>query len=296
MKLKFFPFLLALGIAGSLVLGFSSCGDDEDELPPIDGYNSSDDVAKSNLISKWSFDGTLNETKSGKAPSSAVGNSFGTGIKGQAVTLNNGYLKYPVSISGTIMPSWTISTWVNFANTGNSFTQILGLSETASPDIWGNLNISCETGWFPSSSDTLVPKVLMRPFINNGYSGQDNRPDPKGNPPVGVFKAANTWAHIVARWDQTSSKLQIFGNGTIISNPAWEVRKVDNVEIGATTFKNTDVVLFGSLCSSETGTFTDPLPSWSSLFKGSIDETRIYGKALTDAEIGALYKLEKAGR
>lgn len=296
MKSKIFNFIMAAGIAGSLVLGVTSCGDEEEKLPPIDGYNTSDEVAATNLVSKWSFDGALTEFKSGKAPSATVGNSFGTGIKGQALVLNNGYLKYPISISGTALPSWTISTWVNFANTGNSFTQILGLSESTSPDIWGNINLNCETGWFPATSDTLVPKVLMRPFINNNYIGQDNRPDPKGNPPVGVFKQGSKWAHIVAKWDQSTSKLQIYGNGVLISNPSWEDRKFNDVGIGATTFKNTDVILFGSLCSSETGTFKDPLPSWSKLFKGSIDETRIFNKALTVAEIGALYKLESAGR
>lgn len=296
MNSKIFSFALVCLLGAGVLFTVSSCGDDDDDLPAIDGYNSSDEVASSSLVAKWSFDGNLTETKSSKNASAAVGNSFSTGIKGQAVTLNNGYLKYPVSFAGSAFPSWTISTWVNMSNTGNSFTQILGLSETTSPDIWGNINLNCETGWFPATSDTLVPKILMRPFINNDYRGQDNRPDPKATPPVGVFKQGGKWAHIVARWDQSSSKLQVFGNGVLISNPAWEDRKFNDVAIGATTFKNTDVVLFGSLCSSETGTYKDPLPSWSKLFNGSIDETRIFKKALTDSEIGSLYKLESAGR
>jgi hypothetical protein len=296
MKSKFLYFCMVAVLAAGFTVGISSCGDDEEKLPPIGGYNNADEVGASNLVAKWSFDGNLTEAKSSKNPTSTVGNTFGTGIKGQAVTLNNGYLKYAISLAGNSLPSWTISTWVNMANTGDSFTQILGLSETNSPDIWGNINLNCETGWFPTTSDTLTPKVLMRPYISNDYRGQDNRPDPKGTPPVGVFKQAGKWAHIAARWDQSSNKLQIFGNGVLISNPAWEVRSFNQAPIGATTFKNTDIVLFGSLCSSETGTYRDPLPSWSKLYKGSIDETRIYSKALSDADITSLYQLELVGR
>ena len=46
----------------------SSCSKDDDAdpvLPPIGGYSSSDSVAASNLIAKWSFENNLTESKSG---------------------------------------------------------------------------------------------------------------------------------------------------------------------------------------------------------------------------------------
>ncbi len=289
--IKFFLYFLVMSMTLTLV---TSCGDDE-ELPPIGGYNNADEVGSASLLAYFPFNGNLTETKSGKAPSKNVGNSFATGIKGQALNLANGYLSYPITIGNDKLQSFTISAWVNLSNNGK-FTQILTLSETTSPDIWGNINLCAETGWFPATSDTLVPKILMRPYIGTEYTGQDNRPDPKGNPPVGVFKKGGKWGHIVAKYDGSTSKLTIFGDGVKISNPAWEERKFKDALIGNATFKATNVLLFGSMCSSENGTFTAPLPDWSKLFTGQMDEVRIFNKALSDADINSLYELEKAGR
>ena len=65
-----------LVISGTLALAmlFSvSCSDDEDPpLPPIGGYNNSDEVASANSVAKWSFDGTNNEVKSSTAPTTTV--------------------------------------------------------------------------------------------------------------------------------------------------------------------------------------------------------------------------------
>ncbi len=42
MKSKFFSFLMAAGMTVGMTIGFSSCSDDEEKLPPIDGFNNSD--------------------------------------------------------------------------------------------------------------------------------------------------------------------------------------------------------------------------------------------------------------
>ena len=62
-------------------------------LPPIDGYNSADEVASTNLVAYWPMDGNGNEKKSGSAASSSNA-TFVTGAKGQAVKFDKGYLSY----------------------------------------------------------------------------------------------------------------------------------------------------------------------------------------------------------
>ena len=73
-----------VGAIAISALTISSCKSSSDDpgLPPIGGYNSSDDVAAANNVAKWSFDGNLTESKSGTA---GVGTNvnFGTGKKGQ---------------------------------------------------------------------------------------------------------------------------------------------------------------------------------------------------------------------
>jgi hypothetical protein len=51
--------------------------------------------------------------------------------------------------------------------------------------------------------------------------------------------------------------------------------------------------VIGALETVANGTNTD---AWNAALKGQVDELRVYDKALTPAEIGALYELELAGR
>ncbi len=67
MKSKFFSFLLVAGIAGGLIFSVTSCKEDE-ALPPIGGFNSADEVAASNLVAHWAFEGDGKEHKSGAVP------------------------------------------------------------------------------------------------------------------------------------------------------------------------------------------------------------------------------------
>ena len=84
-----------LVIASSFFIAFSSCKKNHDvTLPPIGGYNSSDEVAATNLVAYWNFDGNQNEIKSGTAATSSDRVTYTSGVKGQAVKLDSGYLFY----------------------------------------------------------------------------------------------------------------------------------------------------------------------------------------------------------
>ena len=67
-----------LGSAAMIALVFvASCSDDE-SLPPIDGYNNSNEVASSNLLAHWTFDNTNEEDISGLSPLTGDAGTFGT--------------------------------------------------------------------------------------------------------------------------------------------------------------------------------------------------------------------------
>src|SRR4051812_35914060 len=91
---KTINYLLASASMVALLI-FAGCSKKNDALPAIDGFNNANEVASSNLVAHWTFDGTLNEDKSKSAPTKTVGNSFVTGQKGQALNLTQGYLVYP---------------------------------------------------------------------------------------------------------------------------------------------------------------------------------------------------------
>jgi len=203
------------GIAAVSMLVLVSCGDD-DELPKIDGYNNSDEVASANLKAHWTFDGTNAEKISGLAPLAGAAGTFGTvgfeeGRIGQALKLTAGALRYPnipAVNTADALANYTVSMWVKVKNNGGTaaagYTQLFGLfpdgltPATAGDFMWGNINMAVETGWFPATNPQPDTLVLKGQFViknaDGSINGQDNRPDPRGNPPVGVFKQTGEWA------------------------------------------------------------------------------------------------------
>lgn len=293
-------------VIAALVTGatlVSSCKkDDTATLPAIGGYNSSNDIATSNLLANWTFDGTQNERISSTAPTKTYGtvnyvSSIAAG-SGQALNLTAGALVYPPIASlntAGALGSYTMSMWVNVKNNQKTFTSFFGLFPTTKKDAFGNLSAGAETGWFAPSAtaDTLVLKANYSSLLADGnYNGQDNRPDPRGKPPVGVFKGAGVWSHFVIRFDPNTHLLEVFGNGTSIG--AYSNRGVNTVALNMMTPCQ---AVIGSLAGSEIGfTSAGPLPSYTTLGTFAIDNIRLYNKPLTDADITALYQLELAGR
>lgn len=285
---------------------FTSCkkSDDTVTLPPIGGYSSSNDIAPTNLLAHWTFEGTQNELISNTAPTKAYGStsyvtSLTTGA-GQALNLTAGAVVYPPIAklnTADALGSYTLSMWVNVKNNKQFFTSFFGLFPSAigNGEGFGNLSAGAETSWFAASAtpDTLVLKANYKSTLADGsFNGQDNRPDPRGTPPVGVFKGAGVWSHFVIRFDPSTHKLQVFANGQSIG--AYDDRGVNTV---ALNMRIPAQAIIGSLASSDLGfTQAGPLPSYTTLGTFAIDNIRVYNKPLADGDITSLYQLESAGR
>ncbi|MFN3299151.1 MAG: hypothetical protein ACK41Z_03060, partial [Sediminibacterium sp.] len=71
-----------------------------DYVGKIDGFNSSDEVFPESLVAYWPFDNSKNEVKSNTAPGTSLNDSYiATGVKGQALRLNAGFLYYPTQFN-----------------------------------------------------------------------------------------------------------------------------------------------------------------------------------------------------
>lgn len=298
-KLSGFALVMALSI------GFfaTSCSDDDPApapLPPIGGYDSADQVGAADLIAYWPLNGSGTESKSSTAPSSTKGLTWVAGAKGQAAQLADGYLAYPtIAALSATLPSFSISTWVNVKNNNDAVgggypSTFFTLSR---PNEWaGNVNFMAETGWQPSTSDSLTVKGLIVSSNNLGW--QDTRNTIKASPAdiaagQAAFpnKVAGKWAQAVLTWDGTTRLFKVYVNGVKISNPVWELRGAADSEPLAFTTPTRAII--GALETYVTGTATD---AWIKGMTGQIDEVRVWKKALVLADINALYELEKAGR
>lgn len=309
---KTISYLFASAAVASLI-ALGSCSDD-DKLPAIDGYNNSDEVAADNLLANWTFDGTNAEDISGAVPLAGAAGTFGTvgfeeGQIGQALKLTKGALRYPnIAALNTAdaLANYTVSMWVKVNNNGGTaaegYTMLFGLfpdgltPASVGDFMWGNINMAAETSWFKATNTQPDTLVLKGHFVikkaDNSISGQDNRPDPRGKPSVGVFKHAGEWVHFVARWNSTTSNFHVFANGQSIG--AYTKR---DPAPGPLRMNVPCSPVFGNGATKAVGFANNPdQQSWSPMATASVDDVRVFNTALADAEVTALFNLGTAGR
>ncbi|UAY51561.1 LamG domain-containing protein [Ferruginibacter albus] len=305
LKIKNRIFISAMSILSIAIFG-TSCSKDNSTLPPVNGYNASNDVASSSLLAHWTFDGTNNETISGTAPSTSNGASFGTGIKGQGLSLNNGYILYPTIAalsSANALGSFTVSAWINTDNRDTLASSVFALTKTTSAQTdWndGPINMYVETVKnHLTYDDTLVLHGAFATYPGGIRAGGDNIND-YGVRGVDFQTVLGTkkWVHYVLRYDGAGSNIDIYANGTRVSNNNFRFRGAGTpaVGLGALVMPVPTQVLIGGWPSATTGFTNSAAQTWQGLFVGSIDEVRVYNKSLSDLEIGSLYQLELAGR
>lgn len=294
----FYSLMVASGIA--LVASCSS--DDSSSLPPIGGYNSADEVAATSLKAYWPLNGNGKESISNTSPSNTVATTFVEGVKGQAANFNTGFMAYPaITALNTTSGSASISCWAKVSNTKlvaggpSNISPIFSLTRTG--EVFGNLNLLGETHGLVTS-DSIQMKGVFRIKNDDGSEfGGDAVNMIKQEPWMDAThtwaanKIGGQWAHIVYIFDGPTGTNKLYVNGVKISNSAWEVRNGGNAKM-LNHFLPTRPVI-GALETVANGTNTD---AWNAALKGQVDELRVYDKALTPAEIGALYELEKAGR
>ena len=294
----FYSLMVASGIA--LVASCSS--DDSSSLPPIGGYNSADEVAATSLKAYWPLNGNGKESISNTSPNNTVATTFVEGVKGQAANFNTGFMTYPaITALNTTSGSASISCWAKVSNTKlvaggpSNISPIFSLTRTG--EVFGNLNLLGETHGLVTS-DSIQMKGVFRIKNDDGseFGGdavnmikQESWMDATHT--WAANKIGGQWAHIVYIFDGPTGTNKLYVNGVKISNSAWEVRNGGNAKM-LNHFLPTRPVI-GALETVANGTNTD---AWNAALKGQVDELRVYDKALTPAEIGALYELELAGR
>ena len=291
-------YLKVWAAALALVIVVGACKDD-DKLPPIDGYNNSDEVAATNLVAHWTFDSNNNEVISGTAPTKTYGTvGTTTGQIGQALQLTKGAMVFPAIDkinSANALNNFTVSLWVNVAGNkktaSEGFTSFFGLVPTGVTDIWGDIMAMAETARHLPSSDTLELKNILNTHpAGAGNSLQDNIALKNGDKGA-YFMGAKKWSHYVMRWNASTHQWEIWANG--VSVGGYNDRGTTGVEVMAVPVQ----AVFGSLASSDIGFTGAPAQqSWNPWATCSIDDVRVYNTALADAEITALFNLGTAGR
>ena len=300
---KFLVSAFALSIAFAT---FTGCGKDDNPviaLPPIGGYNSANEVGAADLVAYWPLNGTGVESKSNTAPSGTTNATWVTGVKGQGVNFNAGFLNYPsISTISNISGSITVSCWAKITNTKlvadgvSNITPLVSFSGGTNSNI-GNLCLMGNThGLISSDSIQVKAEYHFKKPDNTDFNGdcinmlkQESWMDATHT--WNANKIGGVWAHIVWVWDATTANTRIYVNGIKISNSAWESR--NNGDPMPFSFFTPSHPILGASPSVADGTNVE---TWNAAMKGQLDEVRVWKKLLSQADINSLYELEKAGR
>lgn len=317
----FLSFVLASGV-------FVSCEDsiDKENKPipyePIGGYDNSDDVAATHLVSKLSFEGDLTDSKSNITGMEGMNVSYATGVKGNAYQGSSSVARYAVGNAAakiTSLNDYSISFWMNTANTvpdGGSPGQGKGaqgiFSIVRPTEFWGGINL------FLENPDSANPNRLrLKLGVENGRAGVAW----KGQSViVNIDNSLNTWVHVVLAYDSKTSTMNCYTNGApsanvvgfpyapaagVVGTAIWYADDPGTYENAKNAPKYGVFQMTGTNGKVVFGTHqfetTPPLNNggdegWATSYAGLIDEFRIYDAALASNEVTALYKLEKDNR
>lgn len=275
----------------SFLLGawLMACKKEETKLPAIGGFNTADEVAAANLVAYWGFESNTNESKLGLKAAKEQGVSYVTGIKGKALKLDNGFVAYPEIPIAAAIQSASVSSWVQVENNGAFASVFFSLTR---PNEWaGNFNVMAETAWKKAGIDSLTVKGLLVTKVAGNDSWQDSRNEISKGGVQANKVAGSKLFHLVVTYDASNSNFKVYVNGVKVSNPEWEVR--GGGTLGPLVFASPTRPIIGAFGTVADGTATE---AWQKPLIGQVDELRVYSKALSDAEIAALYQLELAGR
>ncbi len=240
----------------------------------ISGYTSSSAIAPSNLVGYWAFEGSYVDSVSSIA-ATGVGTTFVNGFKGKAMQgADKGYVICDVPSAIANLHSFTISYWINTPLNTSGIVGTVNVSRT--DDFWGNLDMFYENGGTATST-------VFKSHINNNGNGAwvvntINNP-------------WNTWMNVTLTYDQATSTFTTYINGSSVGSTT-------QAGFGSLTFQNATKLIFGTVQFQTTPSLGTAGGSqgWASYLTGSMDEIRIYNKALSTTEIGALVVLQGKGK
>lgn len=269
--------------------------------PKIDGYNNSNEVGGTSLKAHWTFDDTKNERISSAAPEKNAGTmTFGTGKIGKSISLSTAYMIYPTIANlnnADALPSFTVSMWTKVPDNTSQLASLFQINGVDFQDIWGLVGLMTRTNgnvYSLGATTTHVNGTGTHPAYADFFL------NPGTTPSEGFTAAADGWAFITITYDGPTRLLTYYGNGVALGT-----RTLTNVTPPETLALLTpNKVSFGTFEFKDDfnyGAYGNPplaadRPWASHGITASLDDVRVFNKALTSTEVLALLHLGQAGR
>jgi hypothetical protein len=282
---------------------FISCNEDSIDkvnspIPyeSIGGYDNSDDIASSNLITKVSFENSVTDSKNGISGGLGTAVTYAPGIKGQAYKgSSSSFIAYnTVASSLKEVKSITVSMWINTNPHTGGAQSLFMLPKTT--DFWGNIFTLIE-GTGPATTMLMKNHIQKDVTPSIPWSGQFIEHNGTNLLP-NMF---GSWKHVVWMYNGTSSTYSMYIDGKKLDLPTSLAKRyasdplTGGVAYGELANSNVSKFIIGGF-QQHLGAPWGAADGWMLNYTGLMDEFRIYNTVLTDNEVVALYKLEKDNR
>jgi len=204
------------------------------------------------------------------------------GVEGKAVQgVDQKAILYPGANDFDKATSFTVAFWEkNSVPTGGSPQFVFSL---ASKDYWHQsaLFLLVDHDGAGSTADSAAVSLVIQ---DNWFVTHDKEK-------LAGHILNGNWHHIAMTYDQTTSKISYYVDGVKATNvsAASSTWSTNGIKHGPTSFQNVYAFVLGGWnkhVSLGNGAPEDP---WIQSWQGGLDQFRLYGKALTDSEILALY-------
>jgi hypothetical protein len=300
MKKNKYVFLFASVIATQF---FGSCNEESIDkvntpIPyeSIGGYDSSDDIASANLISKLSFDGNITDSKSGFTGGVGTNVTYDTGVKGQAYKGSTStFIAYSTVADNVVsLKNISVSMWIKTEPHTGGAQSLFMLPKTS--DFWGNI-FSLIEGTGPAT--TMLMKNHLQKDVTPSIPWAGQFIEHTGaNVLSNMF---GTWKHIVWTYNGANSTYSMYVDGKKLDLPASIAKRyasdplTGGVGYGELANSNVSKFIIGGYQQHLGAPWGAP-DGWMLNYTGLMDEFRLYNVALSDNEAKALYLLEKDNR
>ncbi len=292
MKKKFlkFAYVACAAIIGGFM--FTSCGDDDDNGGnPNPPKTDPSDIASSNLIAYFPFEGNGNDVK-GTLPTPTEKNATypegrrGKAYQGGGTESDQAYLKYALTESNKLakLTGTTFAFWAKIAWTGNGGKEPMIFQIDGSIDVpWGNFSLKQNRTTTNDSVD------FFNVFVKETAEWSSQKIANYGSNRF----TYGTWMHIAVTYDNISSRFYMYVNGKVVDlGDGFSKRWTDPSEttpLGDLKFAGVKTFVIGAWADN-----VNKVETWAPTdsYKGLLDEFRIYDRALTAAEVQQLYDAE----
>lgn len=188
------------------------------------------------------------------------------------VTYPNEFKAFPADTLSNL-GSFTLAFWMNGVGPVVGGAQGL-FSISNSAEFWGNLDLFLENN--DAGSEAFLKVHMFNAGVASGNGEEWNE--------VKIPGALNKWTHIAVTYDSKTSMLNVYADGVAVIAD----KELGGGSYGRVKFNNFNGMVVGTYQFQTDPSLTNHGPeSWAKSFNGSIDQLRIYARALSQSEIQA---------